>query len=168
VQEGKAKFVHTKPAGKVYLSFKDPQSIKGVKAKIKMANASGDLSARIGGFVALTQQDEVVWQCMELRNNRIQAYLEAEDPTTYNTLYTIFYNQFRNPVTVIGKWFTVSETHATVNKYTYSSSGQGNCTFNLPNGILVDGGKTLLYIGTKSKDGTATGTVYVDNVYVLK
>lgn len=167
---GKAKFVHSNPTGRVRLFFKNQASIKGVKAKVYIVKSFNDFRARIGGYVALTPEGDPAWQeiIVTPEVSKISSNVEVDDAVTHDQLVQYFYTSFTNPSTLIGKWFNISVAYPNPNTYTFSVSGQGKYTFTLPAGTLVEGGQADLHIGTRSKNGTGTGTLYFDDVYVLK
>ena len=172
VVNGKALLKLTNPGPRnAYMYFTDDvQSIKGVKLKVKIVEASGDLRARIGGYAATTPEGHPVYQNIQLNSqiSTISSCLSVDDVSDGSWLYDLFYTTFKNPAVLIGKWFTISSQYPNPNKYIFSATGQGSCTFVLSNGTLVDGSIIDLHIGLRSKDGTGTGTVYFDSVYVLK
>lgn len=170
VVDGKAKFVHSNPTGRVRLFFKNQTSIKGVKAKVYIEEYSNDFRARIGGYVALTPEGDLAWQeiIVTPEIKKISSSVVADDAVTHDQLVQYFYTTFTNPSTLLGQWFAISVAYPNPNRYTYSVTGQGKYTFTLPAGTLVEGGQADLHIGTRSSDGTGTGTVYFDNVYILK
>ncbi len=172
VVNGKAKLTLTNPGPRnAYMYFTDDvQSIKGVKLKVKIVKASGDLRARIGGYAAMTPQGHPVWQGIQLNPqiSTISSGVSVDDVSDGSWLYDLFRTTFKNPAVLIGKWLTISSQYPNSNKYIFSATGQGTCTFVLSKGTLVDGSIMDLHIGLRSMDGTGTGIVYFDSVYVLK
>ncbi len=163
-----AKFVLVDPTGAVRLRFNNPESIKGVRAKVKVATSSGDFSARIVGRVAMTPGGDIISQGIQARpqSQAFRTFVEVDNPSG-NTLYTLFENYFKNPITIAGKWFTMTMNSPNPKTYTFSVTGQGSCSYK-PTATFVEGGKTFLYIGIKSPHGEATGTAYFDDIYVLR
>ena len=177
IENQKVKFVHKQgfPNDSSKLLFKISQPILGIRAKVYVVSAAGDLRARIGSYIGKTGKNEDVWQQIAVRQQykNICGSVDAEDASGW--LYDFFYTGFYNPnptITpgnpILKKWFTMSVDFSNLPKITYSVTRQGTSTFKLPVQLLTRTDPLYYQIGTKSSDGSGFGTVYFDDVYILQ
>jgi len=170
IQNGKAKFVHQ--PGHVGLSTfllikTTPNLVKGIRATITVKSSKGDLRARVAGFIGKINEDYVFQQiCVQPAVNKIWADLDLETAGTFASIYSLFRMDFRNPMSLAGKVFTVTAIFSDPKKVNFATGGLGTVTAELPR-AMAKSDNHFMGVGTRSSSGDGSGVVYFDNVYVL-
>ena len=176
VENGRVRFNHNtaEEGDSSWLIFrKRPENIKAVKVRVKIVQgASGDSRARIGGWVGKDNEDNPIWQQLQVRNqfDRIDCWAGAlTDPPGYNTeLYDVFFARFETPIDVENEWFTLI-MYFNKRELKYKAYGLGTIIHKLPQRILKFE-EVFKGIGTRNSVDPGTGeifSVYFDSVYVL-
>jgi hypothetical protein len=175
---GKAKFVHLEghPNDSAWLGIKiAPETVKGIKAKVTVASCTGDVRARIGGYIGKVD-DYYVWNQLGLdagisggiSSPRIFSVLNLlGDPPGFPYSYIdLFYGQFIRPLDIIGHTFTLIMTFSR-EEVTYKVSGLGEIEHEFPEDLSPTDFH-FKGIGTYSPNGNGPCVVYFDDVYVLR
>lgn len=171
VENGEVKFVHEGgyPSDSSWLFIKNPEQYKAIMATIRIASASGDLRARVGGHVAKDVNGNLIWQATDMRagDAMISAGLTALEPGTYNFKYDLFWGMFHRPIDVTGWDNQLSIEWNTRNKtFNFKTLSPGEIKFKSYESLSSAGEDMFLGIGTRSNDGSGSGIVYFDDVYV--
>lgn len=174
IEEGRAKFVHIpgNPNDSAWLGIKvSPQTVKGIKAKVTVESCTGDVRARIGGFIGMLE-NKFVWIHLGLEGGiaspRIFGGLaKIWDPPYFLNSYELFYGQFMRPLSVIGNTFDLTMTFSE-NKAIYEVDDLGEIEHKLPENLSPLTYNYFMGIGTRSTNGDGPCVVYFDDVYVLR
>lgn len=182
VENGMAKIAYPgySTASSAWLRIKDTdlvKKIKGIKAKIYIAESSGDFRARIGtypgGIIGGINDYWVFGQLAfepTISVPRIFGNLSVLTPApSFTWQYDSFYGQFTRPgspsgtpLQLIGQTFEITMTF-TPEKVTYEVEGFGEIEHKLPEGL----DPIEFYFLALGCRGTGGGTVYFDDVYIL-
>jgi hypothetical protein len=170
---GKAKFEHLQGHANdsAWLGINiAPETVKGIKAKVTVKSCTGDVRARIGGYIGKVEND-YVFDELNLQGSigspRIYGNLAVTGgPPNFPFLYNLFYGEFIRPVEIIGHTFTITMIFSD-EEFTYNVSGLGEIEHELPEDLSP----TDIFfkgIGTRSTNGDGPCVVYFDDVYVLR
>jgi len=182
VEKGRAKFAHK--SGSEYRNISAwlgikiaPETVKGIKVKVTVESCTGDVRARIGGFIGKVW-DEVqfkyFWNQLGLEGGigspRIFGSLDINwPPPSFPNYYSLFYGQFMRPLEIIGHTFTIRMTFSG-NKVTYEVDDLGEIEHKLPEDLSPTTDEIYKFkgIGTRSTNGEGPCVVYFDDVYILR
>jgi hypothetical protein len=173
IKNGKAKFEHVQgyPNDSAWLGIKkNPETVKGIKARVTVASCTGDVQARIGGFIG-KWDDSYVFDELTLQGSiaspRIYGNLAAiGDPPNYPFVHNLFYGEFIRPVEILYHTFTLTMTFSD-EEVEYKVSGLGEIEHELPEDLSP----TDIHfkgIGTRSPLGNGPCVVYFDDVYIYR
>jgi hypothetical protein len=168
VVNGMAYFDHSpgQSANWLYIS-KSPEKVRGIRAKVRVGNATGDCKARIGGWIGKVSDNEYIFDFLAFEPTSSKPFygqLVTIDAAG-NYLANIGEVEFSKPQYMIGDMFLLETTFNTISaNYTVYGSGSGSY-FATISAYASD--KNLVGIGTRSSSGTGGCDVYFDDVYVL-
>ena len=170
IENGKAKFIHnsTQPNVANWLAFKNPDQIKAVRVTVRVdSDPCGDVRSRIGGAAWEDNEGNYLWQIIQIRDQyeRIEGWIGAY--TLGDALaYTLFYPQFRYPIDIKGKDFTI-EIYFGKRMIEFKVLGLGSTIF-IPQQRLFRYDAPFKGIGTRNGFfENCDFTVYFDDVYVI-
>ena len=173
IDAGRAKFVHLQGHSNdsAWLLIKiAPEKVKGIKVKVTVQSCTGDVRARIGGFIGEVEDDYVFDQLSlqgSIGSPIIYGNLDVEGaPPTYPFLYNLFYGEFIRPVEIIGHTFTITMSFSR-EEVIYKVSGLGEIKHEFPEDLSPTDSH-FKGIGTRSTKGDGPCVVYFDDVYVLR
>ncbi len=171
---GRVKFVHQPghAGDSAGLIIKiSPETVKGIKAKVTVESCTGDVRARIWGFIGKVDGN-YVWDQLVLEGSspspRIWGSLAVLGPPPFYPYlnYDLLYANFMRPLDIIGHTFTITMSFSR-EEVTYKVSGLGEIEHEFPEDLSP----TDHYskgIGTSSANGDGPCVVYFDDVYVLR
>ena len=175
IEGGRAKFVHIpgKPGDSAWLGIKiAPEKVRGIKVKVTVGDCTGDVRARIAGFIGKVE-DKYAWDQLGLEGGiespRVFGSLEMDwPPPNFPNYYQLFYGQFMRPLEIISHTFSITMTFS-AQKVTYEVSGLGKIEHELPEDLSpTDDYYNFKGIGTRSTNGDGPCVVYFDDVYILR
>lgn len=169
----KVKFVHNPghPGDSAWLGIKiAPEKLKGIRVKVRVKDCTGDVRARIGGFIG-KWEDDYVFDELDLQGGigspRIYGNLAGlGPPPDFPSLYNLFYGEFVRPVEIIGNTFTITMIFSR-DEFSYEVSDLGEIEHELPDDLSPTD-EHLKGIGTRSTNGDGPCVVYFDDVYILR
>lgn len=172
VENQQAKLVHA--SGHINQSgwmalLQNPSTIRGIRATFRVDSCTGDVRARIGGYVGRIGNDHI-WSTLHLKasDNIIDSFSMLEGPAPTYTETAQHSAHFELPITIIGQTYTMSLVYHS-NRVEYEVEGLGKIIRKFPsNASTSSSGYDLDRIGTRSSNGDGPCTVYVDDVYVLR
>ena len=175
VVEGRAKFAHIpqKPNVSAWLGIKiNPETLKGIKVKVTVESCTGDVRARIGGWIGMLEGGKFVWDQLALEGGITSPRVYGDlgmiwDYPTFLNSYQLFYGQFMRPLEIIGNTFAITMTFSK-NKVTYEVDDLGEIEHKLPEDLSPLTYNYFMGIGTRSTNGNGPCVVYFDDVYVLR
>lgn len=174
IESGEVKFYHQEnhPNDSSWLQIADnPQSILGIKAKIRVQSCvNGDVRGRIGGYSG-TLGDKFIWSAIQVRydRGRVEAsssLLTANDDYLYDLFFAAFKHNYAQPFNITNQSF-VLEWIRTNNGFIAKSDGQGEIVYEHDGNINLSE-YTFKGIGTRSSNGDGPCTIYFDDVYVYR
>jgi hypothetical protein len=139
-----------------------------IKATVMVDSCTGDVRTRLAAYLASLEENHV-WSGIQLQPSMDRIYtstgLEGPAPN-YEWVMNLHYAQYRQPMTITGKTFTVSMLYEE-GKITYEVLDHGKIVF------VNDSSESpptdfFRAIGTRSSNGDGPCTVYFDDVYILK
>jgi hypothetical protein len=145
-----------------------PDTIRGLKATITVTSCSGDVRARLGGFVG-KKGDDIIWASQEIRpsNQYIASamnVLGSAPDYPYKSDY--FWGHFRYPISTQNIPYTISMIFS-LDELRCDVDGLGAVEYAYPN-ALSKTDDNFKGIGTRSNTGSGTCTVYIDDVYIYR
>lgn len=176
IEGGRAKFVHKPgyPNDSASLGIKvNPETVKGIKAKVTVESCTGDVRVRIGGFIGKLEGKHVYDQIGlegSISIPRVFGVLSMVwDPPNFPNYLDLFYGQFVRPLDILGNTFDLTMTFSE-NKVTYEVDDLGEIEHKLPEDLspLTLGDNYFKGIGTRSTNGDGPCVVYFDDVYILR
>jgi len=171
VDNGRAKIVHQAGQAGNYSGLyilKNPKTIIGLKATITVESWTGDVRARITTFIGKIG-DDYVYTSHEIRPDPgyIQSALPVLGPAPdYEYKHDYFFGHYKKPLVFLGLPFTLSMVLSR-DQASYVVDGQGGLEFSFPN-RLAPSDDLWWGISARSSSGDGTGTVYFDDVYILR
>jgi hypothetical protein len=175
IVSGEAKFVHNSgfPNDSSWLQIIDnPQSIIGIRTKIRVESCTGDVWGRAGGWVGKIGENPL-WSAISTDSDEgyISFNVELNTPSpNYDSIYSLFWVAFHavwdTPRDITGKTFTL-EWIFTPNDITGKTDSDGEIVFKYPERVLPYA-DSFKGIGTRSRLGNGPCTIYFDDVYVYK
>ena len=168
IEGGQAKFVHQQGHAEdpSYLLLKPTQSVKAIRAKLRVESCSGDVRVRVKGNKWVDDQGYEMYQQLaaDAQNQTIHYYCGALDKVNSVDQYELFYGQFYRPIPVLGQTYSV-EISFTDNWLRASVDGLGDLFFHA-GASWTEREDPFYGIGTKSVNGDGPCTAYFDDVYV--
>jgi len=152
------------------LIFKvNPERLKAVKMRIMVESISGNLQARIGGYIGEEQDGSRIFKRLAIRRDgsgreRLDCWA-GEDP--YNRYLTEFINTVRSGDFIEGEWFEIGMNfHRWISKC-WIEDFRKDFYFFRPH-LLPPAANDAQYkyIGTRSLSGGGSAVVWIDDVYV--
>ena len=165
-ENGAVKFEHLSghPEEPSWLIFKHgPETIKAARVRLKVKSCTGDVRARIGGWVGMMGED-YVWSSIDVWANpgRISGGVGRWSPPDYNEL---FLGTLQNPIDIIDEVFTIAMDFNNLNTRHFLVRDTGIITCELYESMAPTDDH-FKGIGTRSQNGEGPCVVYFDDVYV--
>lgn len=170
IEKGQVKFEHLSghALDTSRLTVKiNPENVFGIRAKVKMMSYTGDISARIGGYIGKFGND-YAWSAIRLRaiNEIIQSYIVAEQNDSFQYLFTWFSHNFYPRADFLNQTFDITWKYTEKNLQ-LAVDGTGKIGFNFPE-TLPQADITNKGISTRSNDSAGSCIVYFDDVYIYR
>lgn len=148
---------------------KNPEEIKSVRARVTVAQCTGDTRIRIGGYTGLDSGNNPILNALiiDCGQNRIYGKAQAEKvagDVYEGDLYVLYKSILKYPVEIPGKTFGLTVTFQP-GAILYAVDDVGKSLF-MPVPKLLASDRPFKGIGVKSESGDGTCVVYVDDVYV--
>jgi hypothetical protein len=171
IENGQVKFTHKAgfPNDSSYILIKqNPETIKGIKAKITVTSCSGDVRARVASFVGKKGED-YIYAAQEIRTDSqyISSGLYVLGPApNYPYKSDYFWGHFKHPISTNNIPYTISMV-LSLDELKCHVDGLGAIEYSFPD-KLTKTDDNFKGIGTRSITGNGTCTVYVDDVYIYR
>jgi hypothetical protein len=170
VEGGRAKFVH-QPGHANDSSWlemiQNPENITGMKATVTVQSCTGDVRARMNGYVGRIGENHIYSTItFESEDKRIYTSVGLEGPPPdYTWVQEMAYNHFYYPTDIIGHSFIIAMMFY-VDRIEYEVDGLGKIVYRYEEEI---NSATHFWrgIGTRSTKGQGPCTVYFDDVFVF-
>jgi hypothetical protein len=175
VENGEARFDHFNWLynDSSWLQFTHPERIAAVRVTVRVSNpCPGDVRARIGGYLGKDDDGKYFWQHIQVKNeyNTIDSWIGALLPGQDLSAYQLFHSEFRKPIDIINKDFTI-EMYFDRKIIEFKAFGLGSIIF-MPRQRILTTDNFFKGIGTRNYSYDPAGedcicTVYFDDVYVI-
>jgi hypothetical protein len=175
IENGEAKFIHKPgyPNDSSWLGIIDnPQSIIGIRTKIRIQSCTGDVRGRAGGWVGKIGEN-LLWSAIQAQfdQGRISFYVDLLTPDqNYDFIYSLFWGSFHsnwdNPFDITGETFNL-EWMFKPDEIIGKTDNYGEMVFKYPQ-VVSPNEDHFKGIGTRSSTGNGPCTVYFDDVYVYR
>jgi len=175
IESGEAKFVHNSgfPNDSSWLQIIDnPQTIIGIKTKIRVQSCTGDVWGRAGGYVGKIGENSL-WSVIQTNSDEgyISFFVNLEAPgPSFELIYSLFWVSFHanwdNPFDITGETF-ILEWMFKPDEVIGKTDRYGEIVFKYSERVSPNEG-SFKGIGTRSRAGNGPCTIYFDDVYVYR